>query len=222
MTTPQTAPPSLDDFLLGGGESRKGRSLSFKQMGTTHTGTICAAPEIRQQRDPDDGSPKTWDNGDPMWQIVVPMQTTLRSAEVDDDDGVRFLYVSGSRKPESRSMHVAVADAVRAAGASGLEVGGQLTISYVADGPKRPGASAVSNPPKQYSAQYVPAANAALMSQPEQNGHTTQPPTPPQAAAAGGDSELEAALAGLPAEQAAAMRAAGITLDGLKAMGLVS
>lgn len=229
MTAPhdtQTAtPPTMEDFLLGGGESRKGRSLSFKTIGTTHTGTITAAPEVRQQRDPDDGSLKTWDNGDPVWQIVVPIQTTLRSAEVEDDDGMRYLYVSGSKKPESRSMHVAVADAVRAAGAKGLEVGGQLTITYTADGPKKPGASVVRNAPKQYQASYVPAANAALMGGSETGGNAAQAAAPQQQAAVpaqqdGEDPALTEALSKLPAEQAAAFRAAGLDLTGLRAMGL--
>lgn len=222
MTAPQTqaAPPSLDDFLLGGA-SRSGRSLSFKQVGASHTGTISAAPEVRQQRDPDDGSPKTWDNGDPMWQIVVPLQTTYRSAEVEDDDGVRFLYVDGSKKPESKSKHVAVANAVRAAGAKGLELGGQLTITYIGDGPKSPGASAVSSPPKQYQASYVPAANAALMS-----GGQAEPPAvpaqvpPPVRDETGSDPALLAAMSHLPVDQQNALIAAGLTADQIKAMGV--
>jgi hypothetical protein len=235
MTAPQAtqqAAPSLNDFLLGG-ESRAGRSLSFPQIGHGHTGTIAAAPEVRQQRDPDDGSPKFWPNStDPIWQIVVPLQTDYRSAEIEGDDGIRYLYVDGSKRPESKSKHAAVAEAVRAAGANGLEVGGKLTITYVANGPKSPNAPAVAGPPKQYQAVYVPAANAALMSQPEQNGHAAPAaqPAPQQQAAApavapaaqtGGDPELDAALASLPAEQAAAYRAAGLTLEQLRAMGLV-
>lgn len=223
MTAPQTqaAAPSLGDFLLGGA-SRAGRSLSFKQTGTSHTGTISSAPEIQQQRDPETGDPKSWPDGNPMWQIVVPLQTTYRSADIEDDDGVRFLYVDGSKKPESRSKHVAVANAVRAAGAKGLEIGGQLTITYTGDGPKSPGTSAVSSPPKQYQATYVAPANASLMGQAEQ---PAAPQAPTQAAApvrdeTGSDPALLAAMSHLPVEQQNAFIAAGLTADQIKAMGV--
>jgi hypothetical protein len=169
MTTPVT-PPSADDFLLNGsGPSRKGRSASFLTVGASITGTITEKPTTKQKNDPDTGLPSVWPNGDPVWQIVVPLQTTLRSAEVAAtadggvDDGVRYLYIAGSRKPESKSLHVAVAEAVRAVGAPGLEVGGQLTVTYIGNGPKSPNAPAVAQAPKQYSAVYVAAANALLM-----------------------------------------------------------
>lgn len=210
MSTPVAtpAPPSPDDFLLGGGggESRKGRSVSFRQIGATITATICGRPETKQKIDPETEKPDTWDNGDPKWQIVVPLQTDLRSLEVENDDGVRFLYISGSRKPESRSMHVAVADAVRAAGSAGLEVGGKLTVTYVADGAKT---KSIYNAPKQYTAAYVSAANMALMAPAPAPQQPAAAVTPPPAAAVQTTMEVPYPPY-LSPEQVAGLQAAGI------------
>lgn len=137
--------PNADDFLLGGG----GKSASFPQIGASITGTIAAPPETRQQTDIS-GNLLTWDNGDPRWQLVVPLQTTLK--DDPDDDGIRNLYVKGSKDPKSQSLHAAVAAAVVAAGAKGLELGGTLTVTYVADGVA---STRGFNPPKKYEAKYA-------------------------------------------------------------------
>lgn len=136
---------TAEQFLLGGG----GKSASFPEVGTTVTGKIAGKPEVRQQTDMS-GNPLTWDNGDPRLQLVVPLQTDERLD--DDDDGVRNLYVKGSKDPKSKSLHAAVAGAVQAAGAKGLEVGGTLTVSYVGDGVA---STRGFNPPKQYEAKYA-------------------------------------------------------------------
>lgn len=149
--------PAANDFLLGGGGA--GKSASFLNLGASITGTVTTTPEVRQQNDPATGKPKTWDNGDPMWQIVVTLQTDERSHEIEGDDGIRYLYVKGSKKPESKSMHAAVAGAVQNAGAAGIEVGGKLTVTYVSDGVR---SSPAFSPPKQFSAVYVTAAVNAL------------------------------------------------------------
>ena len=112
--------------------------------------------------------------------LVVQLQT----AERDDveDDGLRNLYVRGSRDPASQSLHAAVAIAVQAAGVKGLEVGGTLTVRYVGDGVAR---TRGFNPPKKYIAKYVlPDASAFLgtdqapadmFQQPQQQPHRAQP-----------------------------------------------
>lgn len=171
-------PPSAEDFMFGGGVSRKGRSMKFPMIGTTNSGTICDTPRTEQQRDPETGDLKFWPPrqgqtiGDPVYQVVVPVQVdlaaspALRSQEVieaaGEDDGVRYFYFSGSKDPASMSSLSAVAAAVQSAGAKKLEVGGRLTITYVRDMPKRPGASAVSKPPKGYVAEYAPPAQVML------------------------------------------------------------
>lgn len=213
--------PSAAEFLLGSGA--KGKSASFPAIGASITGTITRPAEVKQQIDPDDNKPAVWDNGDPKWQIVVTLQTDQRNPEIVDDDGVRFLYVKGSKDPASQSMHAAVAGAVGAAGATELEVGGKLTVTYIADGVKP---SPTRTAPKKYTATYVPAAAAALgVVQPTQQTAPVQavqqqaPVQQIQSTQPAGDPELEALLAQLPAEQATAMRQVpGLNAVTLRAM----
>jgi hypothetical protein len=137
-----------NDFLLGSSSP----SAKFPTIGTIITGTITEPPVVGDQRDLD-GNIKTWDDGSTMKQLIVTLSTNLRDASIEDDDGTRRLFVSGSKKPESMSMTAAIGGAVRAAKANGLEVGGKLTVKYIADGvPPKKG----FNAPKQYAATYEP------------------------------------------------------------------
>jgi hypothetical protein len=141
MTAPQQ---TADDFLMGGGA----KSAKFETIGTLVGGVITAEPTMQQQKDIETQKPKFWDNGDPMMQMVVKVQTNLREAGDTDDDGVRAFYIKGQ-------MRDAVRDAVKAAGQKGLHVGGTLEIVYAGDGvAKNKGFTA----PKQYQARYTPPA----------------------------------------------------------------
>lgn len=144
------APQSADAFLLGGG----GKSASFENIGDSITGTVVST-EVRQQTDLS-GNPRTWDDGNPIMQLVVKLQTTHR--EDQDDDGVRAVYVKGSKKAGSRSLHDAVATAVRSSGAKSLEEGGTLTVTH--DGTE-PSSTRGFNDRKLYTASYVAPDHAA-------------------------------------------------------------
>lgn len=163
---------SANELLMGSG----GASASFPTIGTTVSGQIVSEPKVQQQIDPATKEGKVWKNGDPMMQIVVALQTTERNPQRDGDDGIRNLYVKGA-------MLKTVREAVAQTGARGLEVGGTLTVTYVADGEKTNPAFA---PPKLYTAQYRPpagaAANAMLMGQPAAApAPYQQPPAAPAA-----------------------------------------
>lgn len=133
----------INAFLMGGGA----KSAKFENVGDKISGTITAA-EVTQQTDLTDGTPKTWDNGDPMMQLVVTIATDLR--EDEDDEGTRKLYLKGSKPTTSLG---AVRAAIKAAGAKGLEIGGTLSVAYTGDGePTKRGFTA----PKQYAAKYTP------------------------------------------------------------------
>jgi hypothetical protein len=185
--------PNANDFLMGSGA----KSATFPQIGATITGRIVRTPEVRQQTTPE-GAPKTFDNGDPMLQLVVQLQTDERDPQDLEDDGIRGLYIKSN-------MLNAVRDAVRRSGAKGLDVGGTLTVQYTSDGEvKRKG----FNPPKIYAARYVPptaqAANDFLNAgngtqqqnptapapqnsfAPQPTGLENVPPTPPAGAAPAG------------------------------------
>lgn len=166
MTTP-TQQYDANDFLMGGGIP----AAKFETIGTTVSGQICAQPEVTQQSDLDTGKPLFWDDGRPRMQLVVTVQTDQRDPEITDDDGKRKFYIRAK-------LQDAVRAAVRASQAKGLEVGGTLAITYVADGEQK---KRGYNPPKLYSATYAPPAaaqaNAFL------NGG--QPAPAPQAPAGG-------------------------------------
>lgn len=139
-----------NDLLMGGGI--KSAAFPDQQYGHTVAGAIVRPPQVRQQTDFDTGKPKHFDNGDPMMQIVVQVQTDLRDQADATDDGVRAFYLKGQ-------MQAAVRDAVREAGAKGLEVGGHLAIRYVKDEPNSRGRG---KDKKVYAARYTaPAAQAA-------------------------------------------------------------
>ncbi|MFE5630634.1 hypothetical protein [Streptomyces sp. NPDC056543] len=188
MTTPQQyQAPNADDFLMGGGGAP---TAKFPTPGTTLTGRITQKPTVEQQRDIKTGDAKFWSDGNPMMQLVVTVQTELRDPTIDEDDGRRRLFVKGVMKN-------AIADAVRLAGAKGLEVGGTLAVTYTHDGvAKQVGMSA----PKQYTATYTPAAQAALHT-PDPGTAASQQYTPP-APPAGLSQQQYAAAQQNPATQA--------------------
>jgi hypothetical protein len=156
-----------NDLLMGGGV--KSAAFPDQQYGHTVGGVIARQPQVRQQTDFDSGKPKFFDNGDPMMQIVVQVQTDLRDPNDSTDDGVRAFYLKGQ-------MQAAVRDAVREAGARGLEVGGTLHVRYLRDEPNSRGRG---KDKKVYAAKYTaPAAqavNAALMGSDQAAAPTAAP-----------------------------------------------
>lgn len=126
-------------------------SVSWKDapVGTTVKGTILGA-DVSQQIDLDSGAPKTWDNGDPMMQVVVTLQLDERRDA--QDDGQRRLYIKGQ-------MLKAVKEAIAAKGRNGLEVGGTLAVQFTGEGePTKRGLNA----PKLFRAQYEPPVAASV------------------------------------------------------------
>ena len=136
---------SVNGLLEGGGKSAK-----FPTAGTTVKGTVVSAT-TRQATEFGTGKPKTFDNGDPMMELVVTLQTTDRDPDDQNDDGRRTLYAGAK-------MLKAIKAALQAAGAK-LEEGGTLAVQYTGDGePSQRG----FQPPKLYVAQYEkPAAVSA-------------------------------------------------------------
>lgn len=215
--TAMTAPQQYDDansILMGGGGAP---TAKFEFPGTTIGGRIVGPPKAFQERDYNrvtkrsDGAPKVFPSGDPIMGITVDVQTTGLAKVDADDTGVRRVYIQGKRLKD------AVRDGIRSAGAPGLEVGGELHVTYTGDG--EPAGAGVS-PPKLYSVRYVPtgatAANAVLgvnTATGEVPNEWNQPPTPATVAApapvvstpAGVDPAVAAALAALSPEQRAAM-----------------
>ena len=104
MTTDQIDANAL---LMGGGVA----SAKFEDIGATVTGRVVAKPTANQQTDFKTGAPKTYDNGDPMMQVVVELATADRDPDNPEDDGHRKVYIKG------KSLTAAVRAAVLRAGA---------------------------------------------------------------------------------------------------------
>jgi hypothetical protein len=127
-------------FLMGGGVP----SAKFDKPGDSVSGPITTKPELMQQRDFASGDPLVWDDGTPRMQLKVIIDTGQTDPDIEDDDGLRALYLK-------RGLLTAVRSALRKAGCRDLEVGGNLTVTYVGDGEAIRGL----NPPKLYSAVYT-------------------------------------------------------------------
>lgn len=147
MTQPHDDDAS--DFLLSSGRSG-GRGAKFERIGQIYSGTIVKAPKKVVQTDMATKAPKVSKfNGQPLYQVLVQIQTELR--EDAEDDGIRTLFVKNK-------MTTAVGNAMREAGAIRLEVGGHLQIGYSRDIPSdTPG----FRPSKDYVAKYTPPAAKA-------------------------------------------------------------
>lgn len=132
-----------NDLLLGGGIT----AAKFPTIGTIVKGVVVRS-EASQQTEFGSNKPKVYDDGNPIMQVIVTLQTDERDGS--EDDGQRKLYVRGQ-------MMAAVSSALKAASAK-LEVGGTLAVRYESDKPaEKPG----FNPAKQYVAQYAPPTQGA-------------------------------------------------------------
>lgn len=162
---------SIDEansWLMGSGVP----SCTFPNIEDKHEGQIMDI-EMGQQRDLQSGKPKCWDDGSPMMQMIITLQTAERNPEVENDNGIRKLYVA------SKGMREALAAAVKKTGAAGLGVGGRLGMKYVRDGaPTQRG----FNPPKEYAARYEPPTVAV-----SEDGYDDAPPPAAPAEAPSGD-----------------------------------
>lgn len=137
---------SVDSFLMGSGA----KSAKFETVGAVVGGKIVDEPQIVQQKDIKTGAPKFWDDGNPMNQLVVKVQTDQREPDDNDDDGIRAIYIKAQ-------MRQAVADAVRKAGAKSLEIGGELQVKFTGT---EPSTTKGFNDKKLYAAKYTkPAAS---------------------------------------------------------------
>lgn len=146
MTYPTPPGPQADpnDFLMGGGT----KSTSFDGVAPiTWAGTVMDPPNLIQKRHFDTSEPLTWPDGRPKMLMQVNIQTDVRDPADPEDTGVRALYL------EFKKLH-AVRDAVKTAGAVGVEPGGFLSLTWTHGGDRQPGGKGFT--PKEYKAEYRP------------------------------------------------------------------
>lgn len=138
---PNYAPDGATDGFFGGGAS-----LSFsnpaEHMNKWRGGKIVAPPTEQQRTNFTTKQPEVWPDGRPKTQLVVKLATSERDPSNPHDDGVRSLYIKSQ-------MVNAVGTAIRAAGAPGLRVGGELYVMWTGEKPSNAG-----NPSKLYAAHY--------------------------------------------------------------------
>jgi hypothetical protein len=133
----------IDDFFGGY------PSLKFPTVGTSHTITVTAV-EKSQQTDFDTGEPLFWDDGKAREQLIItgrlaPEDWDPEEEDDDPDAGYRRLFVkSGLTKALSLALK-------RAKTKASQMPGGDLTMTYVDDGPK----PKRGYPPKLYEADFV-------------------------------------------------------------------
>lgn len=148
-----------------------GKSFKFDQVGATVTGTVESA-EVVQKKNFDSGEPEFWDDGKPIEQVRIVLQTNLRDQPDDatgEDDGLRAVYVKGwgDQLRELRR-------AVKASGADDIEAGGTFTATYTGDGEVAKGKRGF--PPKVYAYEYrKPSGTAGLIGGQEQAAPAAQP-----------------------------------------------
>lgn len=157
-------------------------------IGTRVGGVITAEAEVRQMRKFKNGQPTdelaTWDNGDPMNQVRVVVQTELR--EDGEDDGRRALFVKtwGTQK-------AALMAAVRAAGyqklSEALTPGNSLFDTFVKEDPSTTPATKI------HGYEIVRGSATSLDQAVSEPAPTTTPDAGVQEAQASGANKLESA-----------------------------
>lgn len=127
-----------NDLLMSGGI----KSISWKDnpVGYTAVGTITDPPKAEQMKKYQSEELDFWPSGDPKMQIIVTIQTDLRDPADPHDDGRRRLHIPPR-------MMTPVREAVRRAGAPGLEVGGRIAV-------RRTGGSGATGDPFTFAADY--------------------------------------------------------------------
>lgn len=134
-------------------------SATFKQPGIEHKGIITAL-DTMQVRNFKTKLPETWDDGNPKMQAVITLRTDERDESIENDNGVRRLFVG------SKGMREAIAAAVKKSGAPGLAVGGKIGVKFTREAEGENGL----NPSKVYAAKYEPPPAGAVDDEYEEPG----------------------------------------------------
>lgn len=127
-------------------------SAKFTSIGDSYAGRIISMVE-RQQTDLQ-GRPSTFPSGDPMMVWVITIETASGERLALWARGGKFKVATGT----GESMLSAIGAAVRAAGASAIEVGAELAVAHTGMGE----ASIGKNAPRLFTAQYRAPATAAV------------------------------------------------------------
>ena len=209
ITTPVAPDNGVEDFFTSTGF---GRGLFNKDdpPGTVKALTITSMVKTQQTRF-GDNEPLFWDDGTPRMQLVITGESDQQDPLDPDDDGVRSLYVRGSTRKNSASLHDAARAALENAGVKTFTIGGTLEVTFT--GTVKRG----SFDAKTWSMLYIPApAQAEGLPAPTPNRVS---PPPPQTQTQTSPQQFQAAVPHPPVttqqivatpEAVAAVKAAGL------------
>lgn len=192
---------SQADAFFGGApglswpKASNGTYSDTRLRGVIRGGVIVDEPQVQPLTEMGTGKPRTWPDGRPREQLVVTLRCDGQRGGAQDernpqnphDDGRRRLYVKGY-------MVAAVREALQAAGAQGLRVGGELYVAWVDEQPAK---TAGFDPARLWKARYVAPTTAVL-----QGGAEQQPQGAAGAAAPNPWAPAPAAPPAAPAGQA--------------------
>lgn len=125
-----------------------GSAVSFKEKDVEFVGLISGPVTTVQDTEFGSDKPKVWKDGSPAMKALVPL--------TNQQGDVQTLHV-----PASSRLHKSIGAALGAAGASDLELGGMLGITWTGFGTGKN----ASNPPKIYDVRYLSAADVAAQSE---------------------------------------------------------
>ncbi len=162
--------------------------FSFNRPGDSVLGQIITEPKAVQVKKFGTNELDFWPSGDPKMQTVFQVQTQWRNYEgianpdrTQPDSGIRTIYLKG------KHFERATKDAILAAGASWLDVGGWFQATYTGDDYN----SKAGIKPKMFEVRYQPPqqqpqqAHQGYGPPQGQQGYgqqAPQPPRPPQQA----------------------------------------
>lgn len=160
MTAPVTAPSSVD--FLGVNSSRGGRIVAWDNLpvGSKIEGIVAAEPKVVQQTNPTTRQPAFFppdpETGrrDPIFQMLITIDTGKPDPAMEGDDGVRTLAIRGGFKYESSKK--ALTDALKVHGLSITRIGDYVSQTRL---PNRPSSGGMSGRTHQFSMEYNLAEN---------------------------------------------------------------
>lgn len=152
-------------FDQGGGTSFSFNNPGDVVQGVVQSVKVTQATKFDSVNWKPTNEPDVWPSGDPKMQVIVTLQTDLRTSE--DDDGLRNVYATMTSAVGT--LFRAIKDAIKAAGARDIEEGAWLQCWLAGFDPN---SKNQRNPKKLYGANYQRPAPGAFGDQqaPQQQG----------------------------------------------------
>jgi len=116
--------PSLAELIEQSGSSAPSFFNKNSKVGDSVTGSILNV-DTRQARDFKTKKPRVWENGDPVIQVIVTIQTEGLPAIDESDDGSRSIFIKfwGVQRK-------ALLEALKKAGQDDLSIGQTFTTTF--------------------------------------------------------------------------------------------